>query len=453
MLEAKYSRNNDNKTPDGESLGGSELDLWPAPTAHVPLEATVYLPGSKSLMARELILSALADGNSTISAPLESRDTQLMIDALAALGTRFEHDGDELTVIPPEEFIGSTTIACGLAGTVMRFMPAVATLALGPTAFDGDPYARKRPMKALIDSLRDLGADIADEGRGTLPFTVHGSDYLQGGYVEVDASASSQFVSALLLTAARFTNGVHVKHVGATLPSIPHIEMTIECLRLRGVEVEQPAVGEWVVKPGSIKARDLTLEPDLSNAAPFLAAAVAAGGSVTIPNWPSVTTQVGDQLRDLLPHFGAKVELSGANLTVTGDGQVKAVNLHVPHAGELSPTLVGLAALADGPSRITGIGHIRHHETDRISALAHELTAIGCEVTELNDGLEIIPTKSLNASQWNSYDDHRMATTGALIGLRVSGMEIINVASTAKTMPEFTTMWQKMVGLGELAEP
>lgn len=449
MLEAKYSRNNDDLTKKGVTLSNPEGELWPAPETQSPLDATVVLPGSKSLMARELVLAAMANSPSLIQLPLVSRDSQLMIEALEALGTRIETAEDTLLVTPAPELLGSTSISCGLAGTVMRFIPALACLALGPTVFDGDSYARKRPMRGVIEALRDLGADIADEGRGALPFTVHGNGSLKGGYVEIDSSESSQFVSALLLAGSQFEEGVHVKHIGESLPSIPHIEMTIECLRLRGVKVTKPAIGEWQVEPGAISGRNLVLESDLSNAAPFLAAALVTGGKVTVPNWPNETTQVGDKLRDFLPKFGAEVTFSNGNLTVTSDGHISANDLHMSEAGELAPTMIGLAALADGPSTITGIGHIRHHETDRIAALANECRKIGCEVEELDDGLRIVPPNKYVASDWNSYDDHRMATTGALVGLRVPGTQIINIESTSKTMPRFTEMWNQMLGVQE----
>jgi len=445
MFEAKYSRKNDRLLP-GEQLGSDEeVSNWPAPVRTSPLNATVTLPGSKSLTTRELVLAALADGPGTIDAALDSRDSQLMVDALRALGTRIAWQQDRMTVHPAEELTGSTSIHCGLAGTVMRFVPSVAALALGPTQFDGDPYARKRPMREILQALRDLGADIADEGRGALPFTVHGTGSLRGGRVKIDASSSSQFVSGLLLSAPRFAEGVHVVHTGKKLPSIPHIEMTMACLSARGVKTYSPAEGEWVVEPGPISARDLVMEPDLSNAAPFLAAALVAGGSVSIPNWPSETTQVGDQLRTLLPRFGAEASLNNGVLTVTGSGQISAVDLHIPEAGELAPTLVGLAGLADGTSTITGIGHIRGHETDRIAALAAELRGIGCTVEELEDGMRIAPAVTATPTVWKSYADHRMATTGAVIGLRVEGTEIEDVDSTSKTMPDFTTMWEDMV--------
>ena len=465
-----------NRGKDGDEVrGGEVLDeatpAWEAPTmrddagALSEVRARVPLPGSKSLTGRELILSALADAPGTIRVPLHSRDTELMIAALSQLGTGIDPlpgknpYGPDLRVTPAEELTGSTSIACGLAGTVMRFVPAVATLALGPVAFDGDLYARKRPMRPVLDALRALGADISDEGRGALPFTVHGTGSLRGGRVELDASLSSQFVSALLLSAPRFAEGVHVVHVGDRLPSQPHIEMTLEALRARGVEADSPAAGEWRVQPGPIAARDIEIEPDLSNAAPFLSAALAVGGSVSIPHWPAETTQVGDRLRELLLEFGASVSLEGGVLTVSRDASsvpLRGVSIHIPEGGELAPTLVGLAALAAQPrpdgtpgeaSTITGIGHIRHHETDRIAALVNEINALGGRAEELEDGIAIHPAE-LHGGLWHAYADHRMATTGALIGLVVPGVSVDDIASTSKTLPEFPELWAELVEPG-----
>ncbi|MBL3698389.1 3-phosphoshikimate 1-carboxyvinyltransferase [Leucobacter luti] len=460
MLIGKLNPGKDgDEARSGEDTPEAEAH-WPAPLATAPVDARVALPGSKSLTGRELILAALADGPGTLRAPLHSRDSALMIDALRALGTEITElpsdrvFGGDLRITPAAELTGSTSIGCGLAGTVMRFVPPLAALALGPVAFDGDPYARKRPMRPLLDALRALGADIADEGRGALPFTVHGTGSLRGGRVTLDASLSSQFVSALLLAAPRFTEGVHVVHTGERVPSVPHIEMTLAALRARGVDADSPAPGEWRVAPGPIRALDATIEPDLSNAAPFLAAALAAGGSVTVPEWPATTTQVGDQLRTLLPEFGAQLTVSADGaVTATSDGTIRGVRLDIPEAGELAPTLIGLAALAahgtDGTngvaSEITGIGHIRHHETDRIAALVAEIRGLGGSAEELPDGIRIAPA-ALHGGVWHSYADHRMATTGALIGLRIPDVEVEDVASTGKTLPQFPELWQRMLG-------
>jgi 3-phosphoshikimate 1-carboxyvinyltransferase len=447
MLISKYSAPDFN--PYGDQAPEEPNTLWAAPTAHGPISSAVSLPGSKSLTNRELILSALADSPSLLRAPLHSLDTANMVGALSALGATIEEKPASGAfgadwLVTPGELLGSTTIDCGQAGTVMRFVPPVAGLALGPTTFDADDSARGRPMTTIIAALRDLGVDINDDGRRALPFTVHGTGRIRGGDVTIDASRSSQFVSALLLSAARFDEGLHLRHSGERLPSIPHIDMTIATLAARGVVVESPEVGEWIVHPGAISGAEVDIEPDLSNAAPFLAAAIVAGGRVTIAGWPTGTTQVGADLARLLPLFGAEVTVDGDRLTVTATDTIHAVDLDLTTGGELAPTLAALAALGDGTSTITGIGHIRHHETDRLAALVAEINGLGGAVTELEDGLRIEP-RPLHGGVWRTYNDHRMATAGALLGLSVPGIEIENIATTAKTLPEFPELWHGML--------
>ena len=454
MLTSPYSRP---EFDPYESNDVPDVDAghWKAPLAGQPVTGELQIPGSKSLTNRELVLAALADGPSTIKRPLHSRDSRLMIEALRSLGADITEVPGEGAFGPdwqitPNELIGSTTIDCGLAGTVMRFMPPVASLALGPTTFDGDEGARRRPMATTISSLRALGVDVADEGRGSLPFTVHGTGKVSGGELTIDASSSSQFVSGLLLSAARFENGLDLSHSGERLPSLPHIEMTIEVLRARGVEAVSPEVGRWVVKPGPIAAIDVQIEPDLSNAAPFLAAAVVTGGTVTISGWPAETTQVGNDLLEILPIFGATISRDGDKVTVTGKRDetgspvVHGITLDLTTGGELAPAIVAIAALASSPSTITGIGHIRHHETDRLAALANEINKLGGKVTELEDGLHIEPA-DLRGGVWLSYEDHRMATSGAIIGLVVPGVEVENIGTTSKTLPEFPELWSALV--------
>lgn len=428
-----------------------ETGPWPAPVAPGALDARLQLPGSKSLTNRELVLSALADSPTLLRRPLHSRDSALMIEALRNLGTTIEEvEGDGEfgpdLLVTPGELVGSSSIDCGLAGTVMRFVPPVAALSLGPVVFDGDPSARRRPMRTMIEALRTLGVDVNDDGRGVLPFSVYGTGAVEGGDLEIDASASSQFVSGLLLAAPRFAKGLRLRHTGEHLPSIPHIEMTIECLKVRGVTVEVPEPGLWVVEPQSISGGEIDIEPDLSNAAPFLAAALVAGGTVTIDGWPDATTQVGAHLETILPLFGARVTRTGGSLTVDGGvgllggAELPGVDLDLSAGGELAPAIVGLAALASGPSRITGIGHLRGHETDRLAALAAEITGLGGTISELPDGLAIEPAP-LHGGVWHTYEDHRMATTGAIIGLAVPGVEIEDIATTAKTLPQFAELW------------
>jgi 3-phosphoshikimate 1-carboxyvinyltransferase len=422
--------------------------LWPAPTSDGPVDAVVAVPGSKSVTNRALLLAALADGPSTLRRPLRSRDTLLMAAALRALGTGIEDlpDGSWRVTPAAGALTGDVSVDVGNAGTVMRFLPPVAALAAGAVRFDGDPRSHERPVRALIEALRALGADVDDSGRpGHFPLSVLGRGRLAGGLVEIDSSASSQFVSALLLVGARFERGVEVRHVGDRLPSLPHIQMTVQMLREAGVTVDDGEPERWAVAPGPIRARDLTIEPDLSNAAPFLAAALVTGGRVTVPDWPEHTTQPGARLREIFTQMGARCTLEATGLTVAGDGGVHGVDLDLSNEAELTPTIAAVAALADSPSRLCGIGHIRLHETDRIAALAKELGGLGADVMEGPDELVISP-RPLHGGEFATYEDHRLATAAAVIGLAVEGVLVENVATTAKTLPDFPGRWAAMLG-------
>ncbi|MFE0071042.1 3-phosphoshikimate 1-carboxyvinyltransferase [Nonomuraea sp. NPDC059023] len=424
---------------------------WPAPVATAPVAATVALPGSKSVTNRALLLAALADGPGLVRQALRSRDADLMVAALRALGAGFEAVAETPAGVDwrvtPGPVTGGASIDVGLAGTVMRFVPPMAALADGEVRFDGDAHARKRPMGPILDALRALGATIDNDA---LPFTIRGP--LSGGEVTIDASGSSQFVSGLLLAAARFEKGVTIRHAGPPVPSQPHILMTVQMLRAAGVSVDDTEPDVWRVAPGPIAARETTVEPDLSNAAPFLAAAMVAGGSVTIPDWPLNTTQPGDVLRDLLTRMGATIDLTptgegvaGLTLTSTGGGQIIGIDADLRDVSELTPTIAALAALATTPSRLRGIAHIRGHETDRIEALVTEINRLGGDAEETDDGLIVRP-RPLHGGVFHSYADHRMATAGAVIGLAVPGVEVENIATTGKTLPEFTRMWGEMLG-------
>ncbi len=417
---------------------------WTAPTATGPVHSTVRLPGSKSMTARALVLSAISVGPSTLTAPLRARDTELMAAGLRAMGCHVITDEEQWT-IRPRPLVGPAQVDVGLAGTVMRFLPPVAALADGEVTFDGDPHARTRPLGALIGALNQLGARIDASDTGGLPLAVHGTGALAGGEVTIDASASSQLVSGLLLAAPEYDRGVLVRHVGPPVPSAPHLRMTVAMLRAAGAAVDDGTPNVWTVEPGSLTGRAWQIEPDLSGAAPFLAAALVTGGSVTVPDWPRSTTQPGDQLRALLTEMGGLCVLGPDGLTVTGSGTVHGLTTDLSEVGELTPALVALAALADSPSRFTGIGHIRGHETDRIGALAHELAGLGAGVEELDDGLAIYP-KALRGGAFQTYADHRMAHAAAIIGLVVPGVELSDVACTSKTMPEFPELWTELVG-------
>ncbi|HEY5882458.1 MAG TPA: 3-phosphoshikimate 1-carboxyvinyltransferase [Nakamurella sp.] len=417
------------------------LAPWPAPVADGPVTATVPVPGSKSLTNRALVLAAQATAASRIVAPLRSRDTDLMAAALVALGVGIEADGDDW-LVTPAPLAGPAHVDCGLAGTVMRFLPPLAATATGPVTFDGDEAARRRPMSTVLDALRALGVRIEGD---RLPFTVHAGGRVPGGRVRIDASASSQFVSGLLLSAPSFTDGVEVLHTGPAVPSMPHIEMTVQALRGVGVTVDDSVPNRWRVEPGPVGAWTMPIEPDLSNATPFLAAAAITGGTVTVPHWPAATTQAGDAIRDLLASMGAAVSIGAAGLTVTGPAVLSGLDADLHDVGELTPTVAAIALFAQGPSRLTGIGHLRGHETDRLAALAQDIAAVGGRVDEAPDGLTIHPGP-LHGGRWASFADHRMATAGAIVGLRVPGVLVDDVATTAKTMPGFELMWARMLG-------
>jgi 3-phosphoshikimate 1-carboxyvinyltransferase len=426
----------------------AEEDPWPAPVADGPVRAKVAIPGSKSQTNRALVLAALADGPSTISGALKARDTKLMMAGLRSMGAEISSGGEQWRV-EPGKLKGPAHVDCGLAGTVMRFLPVVAGLAKGDIRFDGDPRARMRPMASLLSALEALGVTIADDGRNSLPFTVRGVGSVRGGRVSMDASASSQYVSAILLGAARFDEGVDLRHKGQPLPSLPHVDMTVQMLREAGVEVtaslDDPADARWVVTPGPIRAVDRSIEPDLSNAAPFLAAAMVTGGRVTIPGWPSETTQAGAHLREILTEMGATTELTNKGLILTGPDQITGIDINLRDVGELTPVVAAVAALASTPSRLRGIGHLRGHETDRLDALSTEINQLGGKVRAKQNSLRITPAP-LHGGSFQTYDDHRMAMAGAVIGLRVPGVRIVDVDTTRKTLPGFTTMWRDMLG-------
>lgn len=420
------------------------------------MHASIRLPGSKSITNRALLLAALAQGPSVLGHPLRSRDTLLMAAALRALGTEIAARGadggyrDQLSdpaavawEVRPGVLRGPAAVDCGLAGTVMRFVPAVAALAQGRVAFDGDEHMRQRPIGPMLTALRDLGATIDDAGRGALPFEVAGTGHVRGGRVVIDASASSQFVSALLLAGARYDEGVDVRHDGKPIPSQPHLDMTVAMLREHGVQVDDSDANRWAVSPGPIDAVDRVIEPDLSNAAPFLAAALISGGEVVVADWPTRTTQPGDALREILTEMGGEVALTDEGLRVRGTGQLNGVDLDLHDLGELTPAIAALCALAQTPSHLRGIAHIRGHETDRLAALATELTGLGGRVTEHPDGLSIEPAP-LHAGVWRTYADHRMAHAGVILSAAVPGILVENIATTGKTFTDFPGAWTSL---------
>ncbi len=438
---------------------------------------------------RALVLAALADGPTDILNPLQARDTLLMAGALRALGATVDTRGTEDTGtaagtaaaertpaagstpaagrtaarawrVSPGWAASDARVDVGNAGTVMRFVPPVAALASVATEFHGDPRASQRPVGAILSALRELGAVIDDGGRGAIPFTVQGTGSLAGGAVTVDASASSQLVSGLLLAAPRYDKGLEVRHRGGRAPSAPHIAMTVQMLRDAGATVQTEtlqatsgpaATGEaalpdtWYVHPGPLGTHPITVQPDVVNSMPFLAAALVTGGTVTILGWPAVTTQPAAHILRVLGEMGADAVMGPDGLTVTGPAALRGITADLADCSEISMVLGALAALAGSPSVLTGIGHQRHQETDRLAALAAEINALGGDVTERADGLEIRPRPLRARRPFATYDDHRLVMAAAVLGLAVPGLQVENVATVGKTFPGFTSAWAAML--------
>ena len=426
---------------------------WPAIyRGATPVDISVVIPGSKSVTNRALILASQAKSPSTLRRPLVSRDSELMVAGLKALGigiveTTAVVDGNEELqwIVTPAPMRGGVRVDVGNAGTVMRFLPPLAALATGEVIFDGDPRSYERPLGPVIKALEELGVSIDHEDRYSLPLKLQGTGSVGGGEITIDASESSQFLSALLLVAPSFANGVSVKHKGGSLPSMPHIEMTVDMLRQFGATVEVDSVAQtWSVKPGVLHGLDLVIEPDLSNASPFLSIAMVCGGRVAIADWPTKTTQPGDQLRTILSNMGAQFSFGDNGLTIIGTGKIHGIDVDLHDVGELTPSIAALAALADSPSHLRGIGHLRKHETDRLAALTREINALGGKVIEEETALHITPAP-LHSGVFHTYDDHRLATAGAVLGLVVEGIEVENIATTRKTLPDFPGLWSSLL--------
>ena len=429
---------------------------WASPAAAGPVSARVRLPASKSVTNRALVLAALGDGPAVIANPLRARDTALAAGALRALGSEIIESRTDWVITPGQPAPGSAvSVDLGNAGTVMRFVPALAALTSAVVFFDGDERIRLRPIGPILAALRRLGAQIEDGGRAAVPFTVHGRGAVRGGTVVLDASGSSQLVSGLLLAAPRFDEGVEVRHEGPPVPSAPHIAMTVRMLRAAGASVEELVSGAdgrpeaWRVRPGRLSLGSVTVEPDLSNAGPFLAAALVTGGTITIGDWPRDSLQAAGEILGVLSQMGARYSVGPDGLTISGTGRVHGVTADLRDVAELAPVLTAAAAVADSPSVFTGLAHTRAHETDRLAALAKEINALGGDITELPDGLQIRP-RPLRAEAaggpFGTYDDHRMVMAAAVLGLAVPGLRVAGAVTVAKTFPDFTDVWASMLG-------
>ena len=420
-------------------------DLWPAPfRGKSPVDTALTIPGSKSVTNRALILAAQADSISKLHKPLISRDSELMSEGLRKLGIQISTEND-LWRVSPSPLQGPAKIDVGNAGTVMRFLPPLAALAHGDISFDGDPRSYERPIGPVIRALEELVIEIDHQNRYSLPLVIKGKGSIPGGKLTIDASKSSQFLSALLLVGPSMDSGISITHKGGPLPSMPHIDMTVQMLRDFGAKVfEDKESATWRVEAGSLRGQELTIEPDLSNASPFLSIAMVCGGSITIADWPKSTTQPGDQLREIFTTMGAKVRFENSGLTLTGGSSIHGIDIDLHDVGELTPSIAALAALADSPSHLRGIGHLRLHETDRLAALTREINALGGDVIEEETSLHITPAP-LHGGTFHTYEDHRLATAGAVIGLVTPGVIVENIATTRKTLPDFPGLWNSLV--------
>ena len=462
-------------------MDADDQETWAVPSAAGPVSGRIWLPASKSITNRALVLAALSDRPARIAHPLRARDTRLAAAALRAMGTEVADDPGGSTawlVAAGQPPAGSrVSVDVGNAGTVIRFLPAVAALTSATVHFDGDERIRQRPVGAILAALRELGASIDDGGRGAAPFTVLGHGRVRGGAVTLDASGSSQLISGLLLAAPRFDEGIEIRHQGPPIPSAPHIAMTVRMLQAAGADVSATAssgsylargsVGSrpfcWHVRPGRLDLGSITVEPDLSNAGPFLAAALVTGGTLSLPGWPAAgngpgngpgngrSLQAAGPILSVLTDMGARCEVGADGLTISGPGTIRGITADLRDVAELAPVLTAAAALADTPSTFTGLAHTRRHETDRLAALAKEINALGGDVTELPDGLQVRPRPlRVHAADgpFGSYDDHRMVMAAAVLGLAVPGIRVAGAQTVAKTFPAFTGVWADMLAGG-----
>jgi 3-phosphoshikimate 1-carboxyvinyltransferase len=395
-----------------------------------PLDAVVRPPGSKSITNRALLCAALAPGTSTLSGALFADDTRAMLGAIAALGASVDADpaAARVTVTGADLRAGGPDAAVDArqSGTTARFVLPVAAARPGRTVVDGAAQLRDRPFGPVLDALRDLGAEVAADG--FLPATVRGP--MRGGPVQVSGHISSQFLSGLLLAGPLMTDGLSVE-LTSPLVSAPYVEMTKAVMASFGV-----AVDGLRVAPGSYRATDYAVEPDASAASYLLGAAAVAGGTVTVRGLGSASLQGDVRFAQVLAGMGARVSHTTDSLTVTVEDTLSGVDVDMADISDTAQTLAAVAVFADSPTRVRGIGFIRRKETDRLAAIVTELRRAGIDATEDDDGFTVHPGQP-RATRFATYDDHRMAMSLALLGLRVPGIEIADPGCVTKTYPGF----------------
>jgi 3-phosphoshikimate 1-carboxyvinyltransferase len=405
-----------------------------------PLSGTIRPPGSKSITNRALLCAALADGESLLTGALESEDTGVMIDGLRRLGMPVAQDttartlrvtgcGGRLPARGGELYVANS-------GTTMRFLAAVAALAHGRFRLDGTPRMRQRPIQDLLDALVQLGVDArSEQGTGAPPVVIEAAG-LRGGRATIAGDVSSQFLSGLLMAAPYAAAPVELA-VAGPLVSQPYVEMTLAVMRAFGVAVGTKGLAEFHVPVDRpYQGRHYAIEPDASAASYFFAAAAITGGRITVEGLSRSSLQGDVAFCDCLERMGCRIDFGPDSITVWGQPLHGNVTLDMNAISDTVQTLGAVALFADGPTMITGVAHIRHKETDRLRALATELRKLGAGVDEQPDGLRIVPG-DLHGAEIETYDDHRMAMSLALVGLRVPGVIIRDPGCTRKTYPGY----------------
>lgn len=412
-----------------------------------PIDRTIRLPGSKSLTNRALLLAALASGESRLAGVLLADDTRLMIDALRSLGVPIRLDESDHTAVitgcagrwPNAE----ANLFCGNAGTVIRFLTAACTIDHGDYRLDGDERMRQRPIGDLVDALHDLGAQIGYEIQpGFCPLTIHATG-LRGGTIERRSTVSSQYVSALLMAGALAANDVMIGF-DEPLPSRPYVAMTLGVMRAFGVDAAERDMRRFIVPARqTYRATRYTLEPDASAASCFFAAAALTGGRITVEGLGADSPQGDLGFVRVLEQMGCAVEQDARQTTVQGpaDGRLRGIDVDLNDMPDVAQTLAVLAVFAESPTHIRNVGNLRIKETDRLAALAAELSAMQVDVDASDDAITIRPDGNPVAARIKTYNDHRMAMSFAVAGLRLDGMEIENPSCVSKTFPDFFNIW------------
>jgi len=408
--------------------------------AERPLAATVRVPGSKSITNRALLLAAMADGISVVDSVLLSDDTHSMTAGLSALGINVEVDEANRVITVHGQGglvpVASVNLDIGGAGTAMRFLAGFLTLGHGRFRIDGNTRMRQRPIGALLTALRQLGIEARAENENGCPPVIidTASTTFVGGEVAIDASLSSQFASALLMPAPLWPDGLKLTVNGEAAQSF--IDMTLELMKRWGVTTSRD--GNRIIVRGSqrYRATKFSVEPDATSASYFAAAAAVAGGKVTLRGLRRDSVQGDVGFLRILQQMGAAVRWNHDGVEVIGSGRLAGVDVAMNTMPDVVATLAAIAPFASSSTRIRKVGFIRHHESDRIHALATELARLGAAVRELDDGLQIMPSP-LHPAAIETYDDHRIAMAFAVIGLKLAGVKIKNPGCVAKTYPEF----------------